>query len=86
MYLQSTRVKDDLKYLVDATLTMINERRHQKTEFKVMYSLFTYQMEKHTTFRFVFLTEHEVINYVIANVHVYVVFNFSIHVQIHAVD
>ena len=34
---QLANVKNDLKYIVDAILAIIEERRHQKTEFKVIY-------------------------------------------------
>ena len=35
MNIQTKRLASDLKYIVDATLALIEERRHQKAEFKV---------------------------------------------------
>lgn len=35
IYLQSSRVTSDMKYLVDTAFAMIEERRHQNTEWKV---------------------------------------------------
>ena len=36
-YFQIRRIESDLKYIVDATLALIEERRHQGAEFKVDY-------------------------------------------------
>ena len=37
VYLQIQRIESDLKYIIDATIALIEERRYQEAEFKVHY-------------------------------------------------
>ena len=44
VYFQLSRSKSDLKYLVDITLAIIEERKHQKTESKVIEWILLYDV------------------------------------------